>query len=146
VDSAATLAPGNSPGTITIDGNLILNGQYEWEVNPLHTALADLSVVNGDLTWNGTLNLVALNGGIGIGQSYTLFAYSGTFAGAFSPIAGYLIQTDESAGGLNAQGLGTGYSYVNITAVPEPGTFLPLGLVACWMFSRTRSACRRRWG
>jgi hypothetical protein len=90
------------------------------------------------------LNVLPSKAVIGIGQIYTLFAYSGSFSGAFSSLQGYLIQTGDATAGLNAQGLGAGYSYVNITAVPEPETLAPLGLFACGLLLNTRFFARKR--
>ena len=68
-----TLAPGNSPGTLTISNNLVVNGgailQYQ-----LGTT-SDLTVVSGNLTLGGTLN-VADAGGF-TNTTYTLFTYGG---------------------------------------------------------------------
>jgi hypothetical protein len=47
----------------------MMNGYYDWEVDPVHMALVDLTVVNGDLTWDSVLNVLPSNGGIGIGQA-----------------------------------------------------------------------------
>ena len=63
-----TLAPGTSPGTLTISNNLVLNSgatlTYE-----LGTS-SDRTVVTGNLTLDGTLN-VSDSGGFGVGN-YTL--------------------------------------------------------------------------
>jgi autotransporter-associated beta strand protein len=69
-----TLAPGNSPGTLTINNNLVINSgavlQYD-----LGTS-SDLTVVSGDLTLNGILD-VTDSGGF-TNTTYTLFTYSGS--------------------------------------------------------------------
>jgi T5SS/PEP-CTERM-associated repeat protein len=134
VAAGGKLAPGNSPGTVTVNGNLVLNGEYDWEVDG---ANADLTIVNGNINWNGTLNVLPLNGGSYLGATYSLFAYTGSFTGNFSPVAGYQITLDASVGGANVSGL-NGYKFANITAVPEPGTLLPLGLVAFGLLTRNR--------
>jgi polygalacturonase len=68
------LAPGNSPGTLTVSNNLIVNGsavlQYELGTN------SDQTVVSGNLTLGGTLNITD-SGGF-TNNTYTLFTYGGT--------------------------------------------------------------------
>ncbi len=146
VDDNGKLSPGNSPGTITITGtgagNLVFNGDYDWEVDPTLSPKADLTVVDGNLNWGATavLNIISSNGGVGIGQTYSLFAYKGTFTGTFGPINGYTIDTAATSGGLNATGLGGGYKFLNITGVPEPtsGLLIGIGTLACFALRRNR--------
>jgi polygalacturonase len=68
------LAPGNSPGTLTVSNNLVVNGsgllQYE-----LGTT-SDQTVVGGNLVLGGTLNVIAVSGFTN--NTYTLFTYGGT--------------------------------------------------------------------
>jgi polygalacturonase len=68
-----TLAPGNSPGTLTISNDVTVSGgavvQYE-----LGTA-SDLTVVSGNLTLGGTLNVTDAGGFTN--ATYTLFTYGG---------------------------------------------------------------------
>jgi fibronectin-binding autotransporter adhesin len=76
------LAPGNSPGTLTM-GSLTLSGgsvlDFELgEANTVGGTFNDLVNVNGDLTLDGTLNVsLAAGGSYGAGI-YRLVNYSGT--------------------------------------------------------------------
>ena len=77
------LAPGNSPGTLTINGNLVLAGSsilnYELgQAGVAGGALNDLTVVNGNLTLDGTLNVTPSAGGAYGPGLYRLFTYGGT--------------------------------------------------------------------
>jgi polygalacturonase/PKD repeat protein len=69
-----TLAPGSSPGTLTISNNLAVNAgaalQYELGTN------SDLTAVSGNLSLDGTLNIADAGGFIT--NTYTLFTYVGT--------------------------------------------------------------------
>jgi len=69
-----TLAPGNSPGPLTVSNNLVLDSgavlQYQLGTN------SDLVVVSGNLTLDGTLNITDA-GGL-TNATYTLFRYAGT--------------------------------------------------------------------
>ncbi|OHT20322.1 Autotransporter-associated beta strand repeat protein [Sphingomonas haloaromaticamans] len=77
------LAPGNSPGTLTINGDLALDSgaflDFELgQANVVGGALNDLVEVQGNLTLDGTLTVSAPAGGsFGLGL-YRLFNYSGT--------------------------------------------------------------------
>src|SRR5262249_54043229 len=74
------LAPGNSPGTLTV-GSLTLNsGSIEnYDLATAGTpggATNDLTIVNGNLVLDGTLNITT---GVGFGAgTYRLFNYTGT--------------------------------------------------------------------
>ncbi|MEP6668965.1 MAG: autotransporter-associated beta strand repeat-containing protein [Chthoniobacter sp.] len=80
IANGGTLAPGNSPGTITV-GTLTLNSgsieNYELATpNVVGGGVNDLTIVNGNLTLDGTLNVAGL-GGFGAGV-YRLFNFTGT--------------------------------------------------------------------
>jgi fibronectin-binding autotransporter adhesin len=76
IANGATLSPGASPGTLTINGDLGLNDTstltYELGIS------SDLTVVNGNLTLDGVVN-VTNAGGLGNGN-YTLITYTGSLA------------------------------------------------------------------
>ncbi|MDZ3832789.1 MAG: autotransporter-associated beta strand repeat-containing protein [Sphingopyxis sp.] len=79
---AGTLAPGNSPGTLTIGGNLTLGAatilNFELgESGVVGGPNNDLIVVGGNLTLDGTLNTTGFGAGYGPGY-YRLFNYGGT--------------------------------------------------------------------
>ena len=82
MSAGGTLAPGNSPGTLTINGNLLLGAgtQLNFELgraNVVGGALNDLVNVGGNLTLDGTLNVTESAGGsFGVGI-YRLFNYGG---------------------------------------------------------------------
>lgn len=76
------LAPGNSPGTMTINGNLLLSsgsvlnfefGQADVAGGPLN----DLVNVGGDLRLDGTINVDVSAGGTFGGGIYRVFNYDG---------------------------------------------------------------------
>jgi len=76
-----TLAPGNSVGALTISNNLVLDSgavlQYQLGTN------SDLTVVSGNLTLGGTLNITDAGGFTN--TTYTLFRYGGTLTTNGSP-------------------------------------------------------------
>jgi len=97
---SGTLAPGNSPGTLTISNNLVVNGgatlRYELGTN------SDLTVVSGNLTLGGTLNIIDAGGFTN--TTYTLFTYGGalTYNGVAigtTPNAGFDYAVDTNLAG-----------------------------------------------
>ncbi|MEL7687971.1 autotransporter-associated beta strand repeat-containing protein [Citromicrobium bathyomarinum] len=79
----ASLNPGTSPGTLTINGNLALSSgsilNFEFgEAGVAGGALNDLVNVGGNLTLDGTLNVSPSAGGTFGAGVYRLFNYGGT--------------------------------------------------------------------
>lgn len=92
IANAGRLAPGNSAGTFNI-GSLVLNGssQLDYELglpDIVGSGVNDLTIVNGNLTLDGTLNLSNL-GGMSPG-TYRLFNYTGTLTNNGLDIVGTL--------------------------------------------------------
>jgi outer membrane autotransporter protein len=82
VNSGGTLSPGNSIGTININGNLVLGAGsvYLVEVSP---AAADRTIVTGTATLNGTLSAI-FGPGAYTSNSYTVLSAAGGRSGTFS--------------------------------------------------------------
>jgi autotransporter-associated beta strand protein len=93
-----TLVPGSNPGALTINNNLVVNGgavlQYALGTN------GNLTVVTGDLTAAGTLNVTDAGGFTS--SNYTLFTYGGAFTN----------------NGLSVGSAPGGYNYVISTNTP----------------------------
>lgn len=88
VAAGGTLAPGNSIGTLTVDGDLVIeNGaRYAVETNP-QGADADLVHVTGNATLNGgSVAHVGLSGGYGLRSVYTILSTDGTLSGQFDTV------------------------------------------------------------
>ncbi|MFO0969304.1 MAG: LamG-like jellyroll fold domain-containing protein [Gemmataceae bacterium] len=92
VENAATVAPGNSPGIITINGNYTQSpaGSLNIEIQGTNAATPDYDqvFVNGVVSLAGSLNVSFLNGFItSVGASFKIIdnddidAVAGTFAG-----------------------------------------------------------------
>lgn len=83
--NGGTLSPGNSTGTITITGNLVLSTAATYLVEVSSTS-ADRTNVTGTATLNGTLRLVATGGTYTIGRQYILINATGGRTGTFSTV------------------------------------------------------------
>lgn len=82
-----TLAPGASPGTLTVNGDLTLGGFTDMELAGTATNLYDRVIVSEDLHFGGVLN-VTLDSTFApvIGDSFDLFNFARS-TGAFSAIS-----------------------------------------------------------
>ncbi|MGB3432542.1 autotransporter-associated beta strand repeat-containing protein [Achromobacter sp.] len=88
VAAGATLAPGNSIGTLTVDGDLVIESgaRYAVETNP-RGAEADLIHVTGSATINGgSVAHIGIDGDYGLRSVYTLLAADGTLSGRFDTV------------------------------------------------------------
>ncbi|MGA0846239.1 MAG: autotransporter-associated beta strand repeat-containing protein, partial [Luteolibacter sp.] len=121
-----TLAPGNSPGTLSITGNLSLDASaaLAYEINGGDTTVGsgvnDLSIVSGDLTLAGTLNITGSGSFAGLteGTSWRLIDYTGsltdnglTLGSTPTLDAGSYWHIDTSTP-----------NQVNLSVIPEPST------------------------
>lgn len=147
VTVAGTLAPGNSPGTLTLGSDLVLTSTAiaAFEINPLDTTsgggINDLVDVAGSLTLDGVLNISSLGSFAAVTSGvWTLFNFDGSLTdngmtlGSVPALdAGYnwSLTTTAPAGG--SPGL------VSLSIVPEPGV-LALASFALLGLARRRRA------
>jgi autotransporter-associated beta strand protein len=85
INSGGALAPGNSIGTITVNGNLTFNSgsNYNVEVSP---SAADRTNVTGTATLNGTVN-ASYAAGSYVSKQYTILNATGGRVGTFSGLS-----------------------------------------------------------
>jgi outer membrane autotransporter protein len=87
--SSGIVSPGNSPGTLTVNGNYTqnANGTLRIEVAGLAPSQHDLLVVNGHASLAGTLQLISLGGfQLHIGDKVTFLTAQGGVSGNFSTV------------------------------------------------------------
>ncbi|WNJ88103.1 autotransporter domain-containing protein [Bosea sp. 685] len=109
-----TVSPGNSPGTLTVNGNVVFGpgGVYVAEIEG---AQADRINATGTAQLAGTLRLVPLGGTYLFNTPYTLLRAQGGRTGTFG-----IVQTQGSFGaGITSQVAYTGAD-VNLTLAPAP--------------------------
>lgn len=122
------LAPGNSPGTLTVggltlDGTSILSYELDAIDQTVGSGINDLIQVNGNLTLDGTFNLDAIIGGSQLAAgSYRLINYTGSLTdntlelGTGLPL-GFTYSIDTATSGE-----------VNLVIIPEPATLALLAM------------------
>ena len=81
--NSGTIAPGNSIGTLTINGNFTNNGTINAEVNGLVSPNSDMIIVSGTANLGGTLNIINI-GTISVGNAFTLI--QGSLNGSFTTV------------------------------------------------------------
>lgn len=145
-EGGATLAPGNSPGTFTMDGNMTFssNAILAFELNGANTTVGnginDLVVGINNLYLDGILDVTALASfaGATTNDFWTLMTYDGSLltnlldisTGSQSLLSGgQLFAIDDSFVGE-----------IRLTIIPEPQSWalIVLGIVA-WLGRRRRS-------
>jgi autotransporter-associated beta strand protein len=162
--NGGTLAPGASIESLAT-GALTMNTgtTFAYEMNStVGSYAADLLVVTGGVTLNGTVRLgltdvlgesatpfaggtiltlinyaSGLSGGFFYGETPTLLHENDTFTAGLNT---WKINYGAGTGGLNFTGvLNPGSHFINLTAIPEPGSWLALGcLVGSGMLLRSR--------
>jgi hypothetical protein len=85
VNIGATLAPGASPGVLTVNSNVTLQGLTVMELSK-SDATNDVLETSRALTYGGTLNLTNLSGALAAGDQFKLFS-AASYAGAFTNLA-----------------------------------------------------------
>jgi autotransporter-associated beta strand protein len=154
ISSGAFLAPGASPGTLLVNGDLSLAGgsTFVAELQNAGSLTADLVNLAGDLDiLSGALLDLQLFGSdatLANGTKYSLFSYSGSWnSGTFNGYADdsdftfglnqFRIDYNDTTAGLNG---GSYSNFVTLTVVPEPRAALlaSLGLLA--LLRRRRAA------
>lgn len=123
VSGDGTVAPGIPVGTLTVNGNLILNDTSVLDFD-FSGATTGLIAVSNSLTLDGVLNASQA----ALGQTYPLFTY-GTLAAdnglQITGLAPYLRAELDTTGGQ-----------VTLLIVPEPSTAILLGLLGITLLRR----------
>ena len=138
-NTGGTLAPGNSPGVTTINGNYVqlAGGTFEVDIEGLDPGTGyDRLIVNGEVTLDGTLD-VLLGFAPPLGEEFIIIDNDGTSDPVHDQFAGL-----PEGSLVWADYLGVNYSFrltyegydgndVVLSSVPEPAacTLLAIGLI-----------------
>jgi len=139
IGTNGVLSIGNSPGTITVDGNFVMDPGALWNVEIDSLSLYDRLIVGGSATLGGTLNLL-LNPAFlpGSDARFTILSAS-SLSGAFNSVV-----FPEGIWHLSFEGgnlvLASG------TEAPEPASFVLFGagLLMVAAVARKRRGIGRR--
>ena len=131
------LRPGNSPALVTVAGDMLLGAlsTTEFELGGLLRGLEyDAFDVGGDLTLDGLLNVLLINGfSLGAGQSFEIFDVGGSLFGAFAGLGeGGLVGAFGGRDLFITYQFGDGNDVALFTTgtsapVPEPSTWFLFG-------------------
>ncbi|MGO4670249.1 autotransporter-associated beta strand repeat-containing protein [Bosea sp. 2RAB26] len=112
-----TLSPGNSPGMLTVNGNLVMGASSVY-LAEIQGAIADRVNVTGIVSLAGTLQLAPLGGAYAFSTPYTLLS-------AARGLGGTAFGTVDTTGTFG-DGVATTVSYTNndvlLTLTPKPLT------------------------
>jgi len=131
------IAPGHSPGKLSISGNLTLGQASELDIDlggKTRGVDYDWLDVTGSITLNGTLH-VSFAQAAQVGDSFDFLTASGSIDGAFSQVSanGYELSVNGTSHGLKL-------TVTGVTPVPElpTGSLMMGGLLAAAMYARRR--------
>ena len=131
-NTGATISPGTSPGTLTIDGNYTQQSAGEMLLELAGTEAGEFDVLEilGDANLDGTLSLRILDDfSPEMGESFDLLKYKSR-SGGFSEIdvlgSAYEFEPTYNSDGMT----------LTTTAVPEPGTLALIGVGTAALLSR----------
>ncbi len=133
-NQSGVLAPGHSPGFLTIDGDYSQGAEatLQIELGGLNAGEFDALVINGNATLDGFLD-ISLYGGFALAQNqqFLIADVNGGLIGQYKDLGeGALVGT---YGGTNLfityNGFGGNAGVGLFTAVPEPGAAMFLGLI-----------------
>jgi hypothetical protein len=151
VDNGGTVAPGDPPGTLTVDGPFAMGAAGNLLIGLDSSTLYDELDVNGAATFGGTLEFDLQDGFmVGAGESFVIGEYDSRGGSTFNAIN---FSGLDLAQGLTAEVLydqGTGDNELELVingtsaATPEPSTWLliagGLGITAFVCAARRRNA------
>ncbi|WP_438482392.1 hypothetical protein [Oleiharenicola lentus] len=137
VQAGGSIRPGNSPGTLTIHGDVVFEAgsTLQLEIGGMAPgSLYDQLVVTGNATFAvGSLVEFAFTNGFAptAGQRFEFFEVAGTFSfsgeSTFFSVSGleegWLYETSLIEGGFLLTSLSNGITTTTVSAIPEPSTW-----------------------
>jgi fibronectin-binding autotransporter adhesin len=145
VQMNGTWAPGNSPGLVTVNSNVVLGGTLDMELGGVLRATSgtsgtgyyDAMNVSNALALGGTLNVALYNGFVpSYGNSFEILQ-SGQLSGDFGTV-----NYPALSGGLSWERT-TSATAMTITVVPEPSTYAISAIATAGLASLMRWRKRR---
>lgn len=122
VSNSGSMSPGASPGLLTIMGDYDQKaaGELKLEIAGLDPVMFDRLHVTGDGSLGGTLSVIVLPGfAPKQGNTWRIMTFGGSVSGRFGSL--------RVAGSPVGMELVYGSNFVDLQAVPEPGSLIALG-------------------
>ena len=120
MNSGGILAPGNSIGTLTVNGDLSFGSGSIYRVEANAAGASDKTVVNGNVTLAGRVDVQAENGSYADQTSYTILTHTGTRTGVFDSVTSNLaFLTPSLSYAANAVELSLERNSVSFVSVAE---------------------------
>lgn len=132
--TSSRLSPGNSPGTLTLAGglNAAAGADFAFELGTSSDLLnLGSGVFTGSTAANGLVFDFADAGGLTAGTTYTLATFGSSSGLDYTDLLGNTIPSGfvlNSGFGTNGFLINSGNLQVQFSAIPEPGSYLLLGL------------------
>ena len=118
--SGGILAPGNSIGTLTVNGDLSFGSGAIYRVEVDAAGAADKTIVNGNVTLAGTVDVRAGSGTYAANTSYSILTHTGTRTGTFDSVTSNLaFLTPSLSYGANAVLLSLARNEVSFSSVAQ---------------------------
>jgi len=139
ITNAGTLSPGNSPGTLNINGNLVNTGTLSFELNGLTAGTEyDQLHITGAADLDGTVAIV-LGFAPELGDSFQIMSFGSLIDSGYTfdfsnAVLGAGLSWDTSAFGSS----GILSITTSESAIPEPGSLSLLALGAAALLVRRR--------
>lgn len=91
-----TIAPGNSPGTLVVNGNYVQGSGGVFNLEIASATVFDKLIVNGTASLAGTLKIIPYAGfsGLTVGQQIPFLTATGGITGGFSSIQGSFVSSN----------------------------------------------------
>ena len=125
IGNLGSVSPGNSPGTITINGNFNSSGTLVFEITGTGTGLYDVLNINGSATFTGgNVEFDFINGFNAVAGDSWDFLNAGSVSGWDT--LGFTFNGLGSGLGWRINQIGSGTEQLRISAVPEPETYAML--------------------
>ena len=139
-----TISPGNSPGMLTLETDLMLGSSSTLEIELASLSMFDELIINGDLVLGGELELALLDGYTPGETDIFDVVMADTISGFFANVSdGSRLLTTDGLGSFQVNYGGSGsvqLSQFQVSAVPEPGAATILMAVCVGLLARRRRA------
>lgn len=131
IHTGGTLAPGSSPGTLSVNGNITVNGAFEVEVTGPAAGQFDVLAITGDMTLGAASVMTNPSSTFDGVSSYVIATYTGTLTGSFLSTPNLPAPYEVNYGTRNN-------GVITLVPIPEPSALLGAVVAAGLLAARRR--------